>query len=220
MEKQLQHIMDVFADVGFPRTLEWPVQVHLCFAPARFAVQHEQFRGSDQLRYEVWVAREEDNSKYMPVYYDATLIRPLELNPQNGCAEQVISLNQQMQLVNWSGLLGKAATATVGDFSDLGLVADIVDNLTALEQHEGGQFFADLLRLRYWTRTPFEHYARCGSGSKGLFEVTQRFHFFSDGQGITLDEAYRFLQHRWLQKKLQDAQKGTKVSPGVKGNKA
>jgi hypothetical protein len=33
--------------------------------------------------------------------------------------------------------------------------------------------------------------------------VSQRFYFFESQTGISVDEAYRFLQNRWLEKQMQ-----------------
>lgn len=202
MEKMVNEVMDALVGVGFPKSLEWPLRVHLCFAPVKFCVLHEQYRGADHLRYQICIVRDEKTGGYRPGFYDACLVRPLEIGTQTG-SDQVQALNQQMQLVNWSALLEKGDAATVGDFADLQLVADIVDNLEALESFEDGLLYAELLKLRYWSRTPFEHYAKQGIANRSSFEVSQRFHFFSDGQGITLDEAYRFLLHRLHEKRVQ-----------------
>jgi hypothetical protein len=38
--------------------------------------------------------------------------------------------------------------------------------------------------------------------------VSQRFYFFEGEEGITLDEAYRFLCHRWREKQWNAQKKG------------
>ena len=38
-------------------------------------------------------------------------------------------------------------------------------------------------------------------------EVSQRFYFFEGQAGISVDEAYRFLQNRWLEKQMQAKRK-------------
>lgn len=215
--------MEVLTGVGFPESLEWTLQVHLCFAPPKFVVGHEQFRGEDQLRYQIWIVRNEETGLYAPAYYEALLVRPLDIKPLDEGADLVIAINQQMQLLNWAALLGKGDSATVGDFADLQMVAQIVQALDVLSCSEEGALYADLLRLRYWGRTPFESYAKQGTTHRAAFEVSQRFHFFSDGQGITLDEAYRFLLHRLHEKRLQGLQRTIKepvVAKSRKGGKA
>ena len=47
-------------------------------------------------------------------------------------------------------------------------------------------------------------------------EVSQRFYFFKDQPGISVDEAYRFLQNRWLEKQMQAKRKETAAYNGEK----
>ena len=42
---------------------------------------------------------------------------------------------------------------------------------------------------------------------KNKSEVAQRFYFFDGQIGISVDEAYRFLQNRWLEKQMQAKRK-------------
>ena len=44
---------------------------------------------------------------------------------------------------------------------------------------------------------------------KNKSEVSQRFYFFESQTGISVDEAYRFLQNRWLEKQMQAKRKET-----------
>lgn len=50
--------------------------------------------------------------------------------------------------------------------------------------------------------TPLESYISNIGAQKNLYEISQRFYFFEGEDQITLDEAYRFLCHRWREKQL------------------
>lgn len=219
MEKSVQQIMQVIGEAGFPGELEWAVQVHLCFSPSRFSIPFEQYRGTDRLRYQIWIAQSEQENTYVPLFYDACLIRPLDLKVDNDCAEMVVSLNQQMQLINWGGLLEKAREATVGDLSELNTVQQVVARILELQASSEGAHYAHLLKMRYWGRTPFEAYTNCSNQVRSEYEVCQRFHFFEDGGGITLEEAYRFLLHRWREKQVQLGHRAGRVVNGSNRNR-
>ena len=47
---------------------------------------------------------------------------------------------------------------------------------------------------------------------KNKSEVSQRFYFLEGQPGISVGEAYRFLQTRWLEKEMQAKKKQTDVS--------
>ena len=42
---------------------------------------------------------------------------------------------------------------------------------------------------------------------KNQYEISQRYYFFQDEEQISLDEAYRFLSHRWREKLLNAKRK-------------
>ena len=47
------------------------------------------------------------------------------------------------------------------------------------------------------------------SALRNQYEISQRFYFFQDEEQISLDEAYRFLSHRWREKQLNAKKKQT-----------
>ena len=49
---------------------------------------------------------------------------------------------------------------------------------------------------------------------KNKSEVCQRFYFFEGQTGISVDEAYRFLQNRWLEKQMQAKRKESVANSG------
>ncbi|RPD44393.1 hypothetical protein [Paracnuella aquatica] len=218
MEQQIQSIMQALVAVGFPGSLEWAAQVHLCFEPQRFSLSHNEVRGADQLRYQIWISRDDTSGQYTPLFYDAWLTRPIEVNTNEACADLIIALNQSMQVVNWEALLCKGEEATVADLSELTMVQEVIARLNDLKESESGAHYADLLKVRYWSRTPFEVYAAISVQHRSFYEVSQRFHFFDDGGGITLNEAYRFLLHRWREKQIQTCCRVDKGSVSFRKN--
>lgn len=217
MEMNVKKVMQSLREVGFPEDLEWTIQVHFCFYPQKFVVPFCQLRGPDQLRYQILIAHGE-SGQYTPLYYDACLIRQIEIHPNDACADLVDLLKQQMQVVNWEDLLQKTEGATIEDLSELKMVQQVNAQLKELQQLDGGDYYADLLKMRYWSRSPFEIYSAAGSQIRSAYEVCQRFHFFDDGGGITLDEAYRFLLHRWREKQLQLYQRSEKRMNSIKNS--
>ena len=49
-------------------------------------------------------------------------------------------------------------------------------------------------------------------------EFTQRFYFFEGQPGISIQEAYRFLQNKWLEKQFLEKEKEDCKKKEVKGN--
>jgi hypothetical protein len=79
----------------------------------------------------------------------------------------------------------------------------VIDSLSALESVEDGKAIALDLKLKYWAGIPYHEYAGIISHLKSKSEISQRFYFFEGQTGISVDEAYRFLQNLWLEKQMQ-----------------
>ena len=82
-------------------------------------------------------------------------------------------------------------------------IESVIDSLSALESVEDGKAIALDLKLKYWAGIPYHEYAGIISHLKSKSEISQRFYFFEGQTGISVDEAYRFLQNLWLEKQMQ-----------------
>ena len=88
-------------------------------------------------------------------------------------------------------------------------VESVIEGLSELEKSENGKVVVVGLKLKYWSGISYQKLFGNISPLKIKSEVSQRF-YFSEGQtGIAVDEAYRFLQNRWLEKQMQAKRKQT-----------
>ena len=78
-----------------------------------------------------------------------------------------------------------------------------IECLSELEKIEDGKAIALDLKLKYWADISYHGFAGIINPLKNKLEVSQRFYFFEGQAGISVDEAYRFLQNRWLEKQMQ-----------------
>lgn len=90
-------------------------------------------------------------------------------------------------------------------------IEGIATDLLRLAATDEGKPFADALKLKHWATVPLHPMMGSLNAIRSRFEVSQRFYFF-DGKGISVEEAYRFLLNRWLEKKFQAGRK--KALPG------
>ena len=88
-------------------------------------------------------------------------------------------------------------------------VESVIEGLSELEKSEDGKAVAIGLKLKYWAGISYQELFRNISPLKNKSEVNQRFYFFEGQTGISVDEAYRFLQNRWLEKQMQAKRKQT-----------
>ena len=88
-------------------------------------------------------------------------------------------------------------------------VESVIESLSELEKSENGKAVAIGLKLKYWAGIPYQELFGNISPLKNKSEVSQRFYVFEGQPGISVDEAYRFLQNRWLEKQMQAKKKQT-----------
>jgi len=68
---------------------------------------------------------------------------------------------------------------------------------------EEGREVAVGLKLKYWAGNPYHELVGSISPLKSKTEVGQRFYLFEGQPCISVEDAYRFLQNRWLEKQMQ-----------------
>jgi hypothetical protein len=90
-------------------------------------------------------------------------------------------------------------------------VESVIESLSELEKSEDGKVVAIGLKLKYWAGIHFQELFGNISPLKNKYEVSQRFYFFEGQRGISLDEAYRFLQNRSLEKQMQVKKRQTEA---------
>ena len=88
-------------------------------------------------------------------------------------------------------------------------VESVIESLSELEKSENGKTVAVELKLKYWAGISYQELFGNISPLKNKSEVSQRFYFLDGQTGISVDEAYRFLQNRWLEKQMQAKRKET-----------
>jgi hypothetical protein len=195
-ENNVTAITEIISKLGLPDSLTNELRLHLCFLPDQFYLHHYQERGGDRLRFDVCVQNEKGTNTYVIPYYEAclqkTVVVPLFQVGEVNSAE----LEKRMSAIDWQGLNKELERV------ELKAIEKIVFELNQLMAEPEGQQVADLLRWKYWSSTPFFIYCNNNRGLKNDFEVSQRFYLFQDEEIISIDEAYRFLCHRWREKQV------------------
>lgn len=74
-----------------------------------------------------------------------------------------------------------------------------------------GKQFADALKVKHWADAGLEDVVGNLNAIRSKFEISQRVYFI-DGEAIPVDEAYRFLLNKWMEKKMQAKRKEQAVA--------
>lgn len=205
-EKNIQALVGGLLSLGFPAGLERGLRAHLCFGAAQFTLLFRQRRGDDTLKVTLPFQRVEDSSQYRCPFYEARLHRPLDIPGAVVGGIDTRELEARMKEVDWRGCLVSEFTDDPPAPSPPSAPAreEAIERITAdldrLAETPEGAALAHRLKLKFWSDTALEALVPGLSGQRSSQEVGQRFYFFEGEAGITLEEAYRFLCHRWREK--------------------
>lgn len=110
----------------------------------------------------------------------------------------IVALNNTMDTIDWGsfGVRDKRVLIETANKVD-----EVLNDLQVLATTTDGKKIADLLKFKHWCDTPIEYLVNGLASFKSQYETTQRF-YLSEGQGITTEEAYRFLCNRWVERKI------------------
>lgn len=197
-------LTDMLIATGFDETIGRKLLQHACFKPADFLLMERLVKGKDVLTCSVFFERK--GEEYSCTYYDASFFKAIEVPELTINGINLRELDRSMAAIDWLNIsaAGKFDLKDEASWQREVQIEKIVTDLFRLSTTDDGRHHADSLKVRYWKDVPVVPVNLPVLRSK--FEVSQRFYFF-DGQGISIDEAYRFLLNRWLEKKIHGRKK-------------
>lgn len=180
----------------------------ICFKTANFYLLQRVIKERDVMLFSLYFELLQKTDNYLLQYYDVTLqkangslVLPVDgVNPAE--------LEKQMVAIDWKKAfsLDEKETWNPDDKSTWETelkISGIIESLSILEKSEQGKAFASTLKQKFWTGTLHQEIVGSITVIKNKADVSQRFYISEDGGGITTDEAYRFLQNKYMEKQLQ-----------------
>ncbi len=180
----------------------------ICFKPANFYLPQRVIKEKDVMLFSLYFEQLQKTDNYRLQYYDVTLQKAngsLAL-PVDGV--NPAELEKQMAAIDWKKAFSvdEKKQWNPDDKSTWETelkISGIMDNLSAIEQSETGKVIASALKQKFWAGTLHQEIVGSITLVKNKADVNQRFYISEDGGGITTDEAYRFLQNKYMEKQLQ-----------------
>lgn len=183
--------------IGFPAEVEMAIALHALFSPAQFEITCPFSKGTDQYRATAYCKA--DSNDLICTHYDVSLRRYSALPSQSISGISVQGLQESMQSINWKGLLATDGLAFT-DPTNLDAISGVLVQLSKLSEVEQGAKFATELKLRFWEGTSLQQFIGALSQARSAIEISQRYFLFEGDSPILLEEAFRFLNHRWQEK--------------------
>jgi hypothetical protein len=180
----------------------------ICFKPANFYLPQRVIKEKDVMLFSLYFEQLQKTDNYRLQYYDVTMQKAngsLAL-PVDGV--NPAELEKQMAAIDWKKAFSvdEKKQWNPDDKSTWETelkIFGIMDSLSAIEQSETGKVIASALKQKYWAGTLHQEIVGSITLVKNKADVNQRFYISEDGGGITTDEAYRFLQNKYMEKQLQ-----------------
>lgn len=196
----------------------------ICFMPDNFILSQRMEKGKDYLNFHLFFEKYSQQNAYVLMYYDAILQKETALIDLTINGINTAALEERMTEIDWKSAFDfdikkQWSLEVKTSWENEQKIESVIEDLRELEKLEDGREVAVGLKLKYWAGTPYHELFGSISPLKSKTEVSQRFYLFEGQAGISVEEAYRFLQNKWLEKQMQ-AKSKQKDGADTKGNHA
>jgi len=184
----------------------------ISFKPQNFILSQKMERAKDKLSFQLFFEKDSKENIYVLSYYDASLQKETPLIDAAINGINTTSLEKLMVEIDWKNAFDFVSKKQLNledkaSWEKEQKVESVIEDLSMLEKSEDGKVVAVGLKLKYWSGISYQELFGNISPLKNKSEVSQRFYVFEGQTGISVDEAYRFLQNRWLEKQMQAKRK-------------
>ncbi len=206
--QNISSLANTLHSLGFARDFGNKLLRHICFRKPEFTIKERLIIGSDVVNFNLVFQCKSEKHEYACIYYDATLRKEINVTGSVINGINTKELEKQMQEIDWSidceNQIDKKFNSEEKDsWLREEKIDKVVMQLHSLSSSEEGEDIADCLRFKFWSDTPAQEIIRNINALKSRYEISQRFYFFDNSSCISAEEAYRFLNNRWMEKKLQ-----------------
>ncbi len=225
--ENISALMGQLQSLGFENA-GYSLLKRISFKPENFILSQKIERAKDRLSFQLFFEKNVKQDIYVLLYYDAILQKetPLVDSAINGI--NTTNLEKSMIEIDWKNAFDFVTKKQLNledktSWEKELKVESVIEGLSELEKSEDGKVVSVGLKLKYWAGISYQELFGNISPLKNKSEVSQRFYFFEGQTGITVDEAYRFLQNRLLEKQMQAKRKqsdSTEISETEKDSHA
>lgn len=188
----------------------------ICLLPACFTISKSIARNNDELFFHFFFKADPVTAIYQLDYFDAGFQKQIRFDGLvvNGITLQ--ELNREMKTIDWKAAFDFSDDAVATKESILSLseaVEKIIRQFAQLKTSEEGQQLVALLKQKHWPIISTHEMAGSVTPIKTTAEITQRFYCADQQASVTVDDVYRFLQFKRIEKEMRaKTKKNTELS--------
>ncbi len=184
----------------------------ICFKTEKFTLFQKLEKDDELISFQLFFEKNKKQDIYTLMYYDAILQKEISFADTTINGVDITDLEKQMTDIDWKKAFDFAEKKKWNpndktSWENEQKIEMIITSLAEIEITEEGKSVVPTLKLKHWTGSAYFEIFDNISQTKTKAEISQRF-YCSEGQpGISVDEAYRFLQNRKLEKQMQAKRK-------------
>ena len=225
--ENISALMEQLQSLGFENA-GYSLLKRISFKPENFILSLKIEKLKDKLSFQLFFEKEVSKGIYVLLYYDAILEKETPLTDAAINGINTTNLEKSMTEIDWKSAFDFVTKKQLNlddktSWEKEQKVESVIEGLAELEKSEDGKVVSVRLKLKYWAGIPYQDVFGNISPLKNKSEVSQRFYVFEGQPGISVDEAYRFLQNRRLEKQMQAKRKerdNVEISETEKGSHA
>ena len=184
----------------------------ISFKPDNFILSQKMDRDNYKLSIQLFFKLDASQGAYALLYYDAILQKEVHFMDAVISGINIANLEQSMSEIDWKNAFDFNTIKQLNledrrSWENEQKIESVIEDLLELEKSEDGKVISVGLKLKHWAGIPYQELFGNISPIKNKSEVSQRFYLFEGQTGISVDEAYRFLLNRWLEKQMQEKKK-------------
>jgi hypothetical protein len=192
--------------LGF-QNIGYSLLKNISFKPKDFFLSVKVSNPNSALSFQLFIQKNNQREEYELMYYDAFLQSDV------GSTEKVINdidishLKLSMSKIDWRNAFDFTLEKNLpvnekANWEREQAVESVIEQLVDLEKSEEGKSVSTALKLEFWSGLPYQDLFGNIIPAKNKNEISQRFYCANGQPGISVDEAYRFLQNRLLEKQI------------------
>ncbi len=192
-QKNIEMLATRLIQLGCKPSIEIQIAAHACLHLPQFDLLHVDDHGEENCHVMVHCCKGEQG------IYDA-LYYTMVLKKRPAIPEGMEELDSRMAAIDWPRVVTAKNDGTGYVIEQLVPVAPLLEQLSAVDLN-------GMIHYRYWCGTPLETLVPNLVFLKSQYELQQRFYITPNQVPISFEEAYRFLQSRWMEKQFQAERK-------------
>jgi hypothetical protein len=191
----------------------------ICFKPADLIITKKIQKDNQQVSFELYFEKDKEDGSYFLKFYDAILQYEMSLSTGEANGVEIKLLESKMNKIDWKEAFDfdvqkQWAAENRSSWQAEASISEVMDDFNKLEQTDEGKSIAAMLKNKYWSAIPMASNFTNLSYGRNKQDIVQRFYFSGGQSGISVDEAFRFLQNRLLEKQMRQKAKQAEEASG------